>query len=651
MEATRALQSFASSPIRKPLVLLLGVVAGGLPAAAQEIVHVNPVRAELSLEFDGLRSRSEVGPSESEYLFTERLRMASGGYVLHPGVLSFSAELAPALSQQITRSEAFDENANNRFLDYFVNLSALAGRPLSFDATSARSTGTTTAGFGSRAEFRTDTHRLSTTFSNPYFPLGLSYSKRLREQREEGGLRPRLFEVDEEEDNLSFWGRSSKMSVSLERTWFEEKTLERSQRSDTARLSHRLLRWGKGSSLDYDLDYLDREGFLPFRRWATNERLHLQHTQNLFTTYSHNYTVVSRERETRSHAGDVSLNHVLYGNLTTRVFVTGSSTDSEDERSKGLGGGLSFAYNKNLPRKAKLRLGSTGSYRVDDVETENGLSEVVGEVHVVDIAGVFFLNRRFVSPGTIVVSNANGTVVFTEGLDYRVVSVDGLTEIQILAGGRIAVGDSLLVDYLFDALPSREFSTTTFTYDTAIDYGWISAYHRGTFLRQKLLSGPSGTPLSETDDFTTGVLFTFSNSRSRATLGAENRHSEHEEFESDTFSFREGLQHALSPALSVTLNATQTLLESSGGDFITFNERLLLEWRPRTNLLFDLHGERWDRREEGGLTERFWEARPGVRWFVGRVELTSRYSHREWGGRLSGDRTEDRLTVLLKRRF
>jgi hypothetical protein len=632
------------------LAIALGLVVSGSAPRAHAVVYFSPVRGELSLEFDGLRIEQDDGPTEGEYLFEERFRIKSSGYVLHPGIVTFSVELAPAASQQMVRHEDFDGDHDNWFLDYFLDLGILKSRPLSFDASAMSSSGTTTSGIGNRREFEVDTYRAGATFSNPYFPVGVRYTKRFLEQREKSGASSDVFDTDEEEDTLAVWGRSSKLNVSYERSWFDDKEEDRSQTTDTGRLSHRLLRWGKGSSLDYDVDYLDRDGFLPFRRFATNERLHLQHTPDLYTLYSHNYTYLERDLETRSHLGDVSLNHRLYRNLNTRVFLSASTTDSDDEDATGYSGGLGLSYNKRLAGNGTLKLGTTGAYRIDDIRTKNGLSEVVGEVHIVDTTGIFFLNRRFISLDTIVVNNADRTIVYVEGQDYAVNTVDELTQIQVLLGGRIGIGDVLLVDYLFETLPSREFSTTTYSYDAGLDYGWVSVYHRGAFTRQDLLSGSDGTSLIDTDDFTTGVVFSLSHKATRATVGGEHRYTKYDGFQSDTYSLRQSLQHPLSRRVSLTFNASQTFFDADGSDFVTFSERLLVQWRPRRSLTLDLHGEHWERQEDDDFEERFWEVGPEVRWFVGRVEFNSRYSHREWGG-VYGDRAEDRLTVAFKRAF
>jgi hypothetical protein len=635
---------------KKLLVLSIGFMVIVPAAWAQEILHLDPLRAELALEFDGLRIQREDSPTARQYTFEERFRIGSGGYVLHPGILNFSAEVSPFFSQDIFQDEGPNQRNNTRSFDYLGNLGILQRKPVSLDVQGTRSTGTTTENIGSRREFQTDTFRVGTTFVNDYFPVGAHYSKRILKQTQILGLTSDVFDTDEVEDILFFSGRSSKLNLSLGRTWFEDREANRRLTTDKGRFFHRLLRWGKGSNLNYDVDYENREGFLPVRRLAVNENLYLQHTKNLYTTYSHNYTSLSRERETKNNSGGFSLNHLLHQNLNTRLNLAGSSTDSESEQALSYGGGLNLSYTKKLPWKGRFTAGAGGGYRIDDIESQAALSEVIDEEHEVNITGVFTLDQRFVDIDSVVVTNSGGTIVYIEGQDYDLVVIGSVTQVNVLLGGRINVGDILSVDYFFETLPSRKFSTTSYNYETGLDFGWVSLYHRASQSDQDLISGQSGTPLVETEESATGVIFTFATRASRATLTAEKRSKKFDDFKSDTIFLKQSLHHSFSWKTALSLNASQIFFDTSGSDFFTFSEDLLFNWRPKRNLFLDLHVGMWQRKEDDGVEERFLEAGSEVRWFVGRVEMYSKYSHQKWGGDF-GDRDEDRLTFTFKRRF
>jgi hypothetical protein len=637
---------------RKKVILLLsiGLVVAVSGAWAQDVVHFNPPRGELVLEFDGLQIQREESSTARQYTFEERIRIGSGGYVLHPGILNFSAEFSPFFSQDFFEGEGDNRKNNTRSFDYFGNMGILQSKTISMDVQGTRSTGVTTENIGNRREFQTDTFRVGTTFTNSYLPMGASYSKRTLEQTEISGPNPNAFDTDEVEDILSFWGRNSKLNLSLDRTWFEDQEEDRRLTTDKGRLFHRLLRWGKGSSLDYDIDYENRNGFLPVRRVITNERLHLQHTKNLYSTYSHNYTSQSRENETKSHSGDFSLNHLLYQNLNTRLNLAGYSADSEAEQTLSYGGGLSLSYTKKLPWKGRFRVGVGGGYRIDDIESQAALSEVIGEEHLVNVTRTFTLDQRFVDLSSVVVTNSAGTIVYIEGQDYDLEQVGSVTQVNVLIGGRINVGEILSVDYRFETLPSRKFATTSYNYETAVDFGWVSLYHRMSESDQDLLSGQSGTPLTKTEDSTTGVTFTYATRASRARLNAERRSYRFDDFKSDTIALKQSLYYSFSWKAALSFNASQVFFDSSASDSFTFREDLLFNWKPKRNLFLDLHAGMWERKEDDDLGEKFYEADAVVRWFVGKVEIYSKYSHQKWGGDF-GDRDEDRLTFTFKRRF
>ncbi len=329
---------------------------------------------------------------------------------------------------------------------------------------------------------------------------------------------------------------------------------------------------------------------------------------------------------------------------------SGSSIDSESGRNLSYGGGLNLFYRKKLPWKGRFTAGTGGTYRINKNETPGALSEVVDEEHQVNGTRVFILERRFIDIDSVVITNPDETVVFIQGQDYDIVPSGSMTEILILPGGTISVGDVLRVDYVFESLPSRKFSTTTFSYTTGLDFDWLSLYHRASRSDQDLLSGRAGASLVSTDESTTGVEFTFAGARRRATLTAEKQSNRTEDFKSDVLTLSQSFHQTFSWQTSLSFTADQTFFNTEMSEFVTFSEELSINWRPKPNLTLELNIGMWKREQDDESEERFLKVGPKLRWFVGRVEINSEYNHQKWGG-VSGDRDEDRLTFSFKRRF
>ena len=134
-----------------------------------------------------------------------------------------------------------------------------------------------------------------------------------------------------------------------------------------------------------------------------------------------------------------------------------------------------------LDYRKKTALGAlTAGYgrTIDKVERsgQTGTRLILDEPLSLFLGVTTFLNNPDVVLPSIVVTNLAQTVTFTEGFDYSVTSTGGRIGLRALAGGLIADGDSVLVDY-------------TYTYDS--DFNYISDdqnfYIRHDF--QKLIAG------------------------------------------------------------------------------------------------------------------------------------------------------------------
>jgi hypothetical protein len=120
--------------------------------------------------------------------------------------------------------------------------------------------------------------------------------------------------------------------------------------------------------------------------------------------------------------------------------------------------GLESHYNKRDLFGLGFNAGLGLSYQETDRVSSLGLTEVVDESHIVRLGGAIILNRRFVIIPTIIVTDVDSLLVYVEGLDYIVFPVAGdLTQVQILPGGRIENGATILVSYKAQALPSMKF--------------------------------------------------------------------------------------------------------------------------------------------------------------------------------------------------
>ena len=664
---------------------------------ALDIFHLYPLTGEAVFNVDLFRSKGGRSQTDKGYALQERFSIRDGGYILHPGILSFNLDVKPTFSQQVFKSQFDDAYSSARVLNYSANVGILQGLPYNLNLRGARDSGTLNSSRGSRTEFQTNRFSVGGIYRNYYLPLKMSYSKRFIKQTETSGFTSAVSDRDDVEENMSFSANNSKIDLSLERLKFEDRMTDRVFTSNKGKFTHRLLRWGKGSSLDYDIDYLKKEGLSTSRRLASSERLHLQHTKNLYTTYSHYYSSQTRDTDIKTNSGAFSLNHQLYRNLKTRVNLSASSTNSESSRRFSYGGGLNLSYAKRLPWNGRFTAGLGRAYRIFENENPGVLFEVADEEHEVNFTRFFILKRRFIVADSVVITNPNETILYIQGQDFDLISRGGLTEIIILTGGRIIVGDVLRVGYDYESSPARKLSVTTLNYRAGLNFGWVNLYYTLSRSEQDLYTGGSGDPLGFIEESITGVNFKFNRPAYTLTLATEKRSEKTVDFGLGALTSRQSLSEDFAtemelkfnrPAYTLTLaaeaariktgdfklssinlrqvyrrnyasgisfslSANQTYIKSEKRESVDLNEALSLDWRPIPNLFLELNAEMSWRREtrEGNKSEQsFWKVGPKLRYFLGKVEINAEYYHMKWGGTLI-DRAEDRLTFNIKRRF
>ena len=663
--AGRAAQDLKSAPMTmaaaRPCLVVLAVLVGlvGLfgfvsDGRAQELVHFAPLEWEATLAFDGSVRRTETSRTE-DLEFEESVDLRQSGYGLDPRILTFSFEVEPLLSQGKFESTNQSEEREGQFLSYTAAVSALHGTtaPVGVNAQAGRSSGTDQGSLGSRTDFVTENRNLTLVWKT-FFPSSISYSERTLDQSFRSGLDSATRERDEVTRRVRVRGRSSKMNLSFEHSVFDDRIEETDNDfvTDRADLFHSV-RWGKGSSLRSRTDYFNRKDFRSSTRFGVSEFLNLQHTDDLSTDYTYNFSAAQGESDTTRHVGRFALGHQLYRSLNTSLNLSRSHTDFESGVEDVSEAGLDLGYRKRIPWDGALSAGVGAAYRLTDRVSQADVLQVFDEEQPVTGTGSALLNQRFIATASIVVTNAAGTVVFTEGTDYSVVpSANNLTEIRILGGGAISIGDTIVVDYRFESLPSAKYSAIPFNYRARLDFGWVALFHRTSITNEDLISGPDESIVRDRRQSTTGIRFNFVGRTTRATHSAELRQLRSGEFETESLMLNQSLTHAFSRGLSVATSSNETFTESDDTNSELYSVDLFLRWLPLRNLSIRPNVGAWRRIVEETSDERFITGGFALRWAWRKIDFDLNYDHdiREQLLPNSSQTIEDRLMLTLTRR-
>ena len=637
--------------ILKTYLAALIVALWSVPNAwATEWFQLHPVDWEVIFEFDGRKRTGDAGDAK-ELRFDEDLRLRQSGYSLDPRIANFSLELNPVYSQGDFQLPGQDDRLNGSSFNYDASVSLLNGTPgpVSFDAQATRSSGTSDFSLGSRSAFENQHQRLALNWKTDAFPSTLSYSERFLDETFRSGFSGAISQREERLRTVSFKGRSSKTSVTLERTDLDDLAFDRDFTEQRAHLSHSA-QWGKGSHLNSRMAYVDREGFQGYENVYLVEEARLQHTNKLYSTYMIDHSSVARESQTERNAINLGLTHQLYQNLTTTFALSGANTDFDSGAQDERGARLDLNYNKKIAFGAKLSASLGVGTRITDRIATGGLQDVIDEQSVVDLTNIVVLNERFIDTSTIVVTDAAGLVVFTEGADYIVVpAANDVTEIQILPAGLINVGDTISVDYKFASAPSLEYSTDDLSYRIGLDFGWVSFFHRAFRSDQDLISGTAQGFLTDRRDARSGVRFRGNLLSTEATLDVEMQSLRSGDFKSNSTVLRQSLRYTGSRKMNLVFTASETFTKSNGTKFGLYMMDVSVRWRPGRRFTLTPRIGAWYRDEPDVSTQGFFTAGLDLEWTVRQLRFTATLEHNSWGGSFN-DTDENRLSFAISRR-
>ncbi|MFQ5697001.1 MAG: hypothetical protein ACE5IL_01800 [Myxococcota bacterium] len=139
--------------------------------------------------------------------------------------------------------------------------------------------------------------------------------------------------------------------------------------------------------------------------------------------------------------------HQLYESLASDLAIYARLQDATFGSDNSFGGTLSEQYTKRLGGWGRVNLSLIPFGQLEQIRSSQDTAQVVDEGQVLQDAVPAVLKQPDVLPGSIVVTDAAGLIVFQESLDYAVQIRGSQTEILRLAGGAIANLDTVLVDY------------------------------------------------------------------------------------------------------------------------------------------------------------------------------------------------------------
>lgn len=644
------------------------------PLKADGWFYFDPIELEAEIRFDGFRTHlerasSNVSEKRSSWLLEERLFFGLSGYAIDPRISNFLLQVEPVFRQGRETIDKANDGTSGNDLDYNINLGFLQGSEGQFDAnlSTFRITSANDIAFGSRNKTDISAHEILINWKNPWFPLLFGYKagSYLQEFNRLDGLTNLR---DEDRDRIRLTGRSSKLNLILDREIVDDKVFDRDYTINRALIDHNL-QWGHNSRLFSSVRAFDRQGFNAYRQLNWDERLRINHTDNLTSHTSYHYFSQQAFADTTTHEGIFQLEHSLYENLESDIRLRGRSENSDtlDRHEYEIGGNSNY---QKMFDFGLISIGLYGDYRWTDRVSEAGTGETINEKHLASFIDPIILEERLINNSRIIVTAEDG-FVYTERVDYEVIRFGGVfTEIRIRPSGRITDEELLLISYLYEILPSARYTTLSTGFSFSYSYRWIRLFHNGYRYNNDLTSGFGAPP--DQKQRTTGLELSWNFFNVVARFRAESRYRKHGGFESRETVMNETLGYSLSNLLSINFSGNQVFTKSKGtvsldplrsfesqqnnifADFYAFDASLT--WFARPNLTVIPSVGVWRRKEHNrsefnrDVNRLYYNAELRVSWLVRKLTVDFYYNHN--ASDIDGtDQAGDRLFFSVRRVF
>ena len=402
----------------------------------------------------------------------ERFDIETGGFVYHPALMTFKLRLSPEWQQELDQYDPGSDQTTDTFLlGYSLDMSFMESKPYSLDVFARRQLSTLTTSIAANSDTESDAYGATLRLKYPVLPTTLAL---IHSTIDQSGY----YVAHEVHDDAYLNMRHSRPSndTTLNVIW---RTTDRTALGSTNNtenlfgLLQNLYRITPDNRvlLNSSLTFRDAKSEVSSSSGDVftssgidlSENLTWQHS-NTFSTY---YNLLLSQDTTESSRLDQSLvttidrsslmaglSHTLYENLVTTAYVSANTSSIGEE---DYGGAFNFSYQRSIPwGTIYASLGQ--DYRVTNRSYEVSFIQVLNEAHVLKTGDITFLDNLNVDLSTVVVTSADGSIVYALDVDYTLERIGKSVRISRTSFGAIDNGGSVLVSYQYLSNPAYDSS-------------------------------------------------------------------------------------------------------------------------------------------------------------------------------------------------
>jgi hypothetical protein len=482
------------------LVVTLAIVlgAGTEAARAQEgplvigrqeqrqVVGLENIGGSVDLLYRGQRDSSTSSGQEStsdEDLFRETLTLHSTGYIYHPNLVDLNLSGTFGLQQDSTDLNGVSDNEDTTIYEWDTSATILRRELAPLTLYSRRTAQLVNREFGPSLNDTITTEGGIWDIRSKQVPT--RFEAYHSEQEQTSLDRTGDFTLSQ---NSFLWHSDAQPTLNQRLNWdytFNDVTQSSfagptdSFQSNDATLSHNV-EFGsrKQSNLASSINYFDQTGTIELEHAHWDESLRLKHTPNLESNY--HYTLDQQNTDVSNQTlqrGTAGLRHTLYKSLTSNglVGIQDISVSDGSETTEGFAN-LDFDYRKTVPYgvlSANLALG----YDYSKSTPSSTITQIANQPATFSDPFPIILTGPNILPGTVLITDPSGLILFQPGFDYTVTQFADHVEISRVVGGGIPNGSSVLLNYQLGPTPGA--TTSTDTLGVGVRYDIEKGFLRG----------------------------------------------------------------------------------------------------------------------------------------------------------------------------
>lgn len=479
------------------------------------------VKTLLSYELESEeRTGTFTNFSKDTETIKEKFEIRTKGWVYHPALLIFTAGLTPEFKQQsvdvVGGSNAQENDAT--FLGYFIDSTFLQYKPYTLNLYASKDRSDFASSLASDTATESSVFRGQLFLKYQPFPTNITIESKEK-------MTDSFFVTSEESERVRI---ESKHENDMSETELEAEFFDQIRTVQGAALSgernflfiNNRFKFDEDSNLSSGLRLTDNtSGSIDSTTSFFSSQLSVRHHENLRTQYE----VRIEDREdgaftSSKRFGSAELTHQLYENLTTTLSGNIDQNEFTEGNLDSFEAAIDLRYIRRIPW-GNLNINLSHREKTEDDQRNLAFAQVNDEAHVLTLTNPELLAHDAIDISTIVVTNDTGVTTYIRDTHYTLNPVGTsifITRIDGVPGG-INNGDTVLVDYSFEADPPAKIATITDTFGVNVNlWSMLRLYYQNSTSKEEFISGIEPSELIDNTTTRTGVELRWKWSTTRA---------------------------------------------------------------------------------------------------------------------------------------